>query len=73
MAGQFIRSRRISATAATWSGNLVDLTVGNGGAGLVLLGGDGSPGLELSPARKFVFVHLARIASKNQAEHGIAP
>jgi len=50
---------------ATWSGNLVDLTVANGGAGLVLLGGDASPGLELSPATKFVFVHPARIAMPN--------
>jgi hypothetical protein len=50
---------------ATWRGELVDLTVGNGGAGLLLLGGDGSPDLTLHSRVKFVFVRPARIAMPN--------
>jgi len=47
---------------ATWRGDLVDLTVGNGGAGLLLLGGDGNGDLKLHSRVKFVFVSPARIA-----------
>jgi hypothetical protein len=50
---------------ATWRGDLVDLTVANGGAGLLLLGGDGSPDLKLHSSVKFVFVRPARIAMPN--------
>jgi len=50
---------------ASWRGDLVDLTVGNGGAGLLLLGGDGSPDLKLHSSVKFVFVRPARIAMPN--------
>ena len=50
---------------ATWRGELVDLTVANGGAGLLLLGGDGSPDLTLHSSVKFVFVRPARIAMPN--------
>jgi hypothetical protein len=50
---------------ATWRGDLVDLTVANGGAGLLLLGGDGSPDLTLHSSVKFVFVRPARIAMPN--------
>jgi hypothetical protein len=50
---------------ASWRGDLVDLTVANGGAGLLLLGGDGSPDLKLHSSVKFVFVRPARIAMPN--------
>jgi hypothetical protein len=50
---------------ATYQGDLVDLTVANGGAGLLLLGGDGSPDLKLHSSVKFVFVRPARIAMPN--------
>jgi hypothetical protein len=53
------------APVATWRGELVDLTVANGGAGLLLLGGDGSPDLKLHSSVKFVFVRPARIAMPN--------
>lgn len=47
---------------ATWGGELVDLTVGNGGTGLIVLGGDGSPDVKLHASVKFVFVRPARVA-----------
>ena len=50
---------------ATYGGDLVDLTIGNGGAGLVLIGGDGSPDLTLHSSVKFVFVRPTRIALPN--------
>lgn len=49
---------------ATWGGELVDLTVGNAGTGLILLGGDGSPELKLHASVKFVFVRPARVAAE---------
>jgi hypothetical protein len=39
---------------ATYLGDLVDLTVANGGAGLLLLGGDASPDIKLHSSVKFV-------------------
>ncbi len=39
----------------TWSGEPVILTVANGGAGLILIGQDGSPDAE-SVASRFLFV-----------------
>jgi len=50
---------------ATYGGGLVDLTIGNGGAGLILIGGDGSPDLMLHSSVKFVFVRPTRIALPN--------
>jgi hypothetical protein len=41
---------------ARFSGELVDFTVGNGGAGLLLIGGKGDPDLMLPGAVRFVFV-----------------
>jgi hypothetical protein len=49
----------------TYHGAPVDLTVGNGGAGLVLLGGDGRSDLALHSSVKFVFVRPSRIALPN--------
>jgi hypothetical protein len=48
---------------ATYRGDLTDLTVANGGAGLLLIGGDGSPDLKLHSTIKFVFVRPAQVAS----------
>jgi hypothetical protein len=49
---------------ATYHGDLVDLTVANGGAGLLLLGGDGSPNLKLHSTVKFVFVRPFQVATE---------
>jgi hypothetical protein len=46
----------------TYRGDLVDLTVANGGAGLLLLGGDGSPGFKAHTSIKFVFVRPSQVA-----------
>jgi len=55
---------------ATYGGALVDLTVANGGAGLLLLGGDGSPDVRVSTRAKFVFVRPSRVAMPNASrEH----
>jgi len=47
---------------ATYRGDLVDLTIANGGAGLLMVGGDGNPGLKVAPSSKFIFVHPSRVA-----------
>src|SRR6476620_5208962 len=39
-----------------YDGELIALAVGNGGAGLLLIGGDGEPGLVLAGRNRFVFV-----------------
>jgi hypothetical protein len=41
---------------ARYDGELIDLSLGNGGAGLLLIGGDGEPGLVLAGRIRFVFV-----------------
>lgn len=41
---------------ATYEGELTDLTVGNGGAGLLLLGGDGRANTTFPASTRFVFV-----------------
>ena len=41
---------------ARYTGELVDLSVGNAGAGLLLIGGDGQPDEVFSGAERFVFV-----------------
>jgi hypothetical protein len=41
---------------ARYSGELVDFTLGNGGAGLLLIGGDGRPDLIIPGSSRFVFV-----------------
>lgn len=40
----------------TYAGEPIDLTVANGGAGLLLVGGDGRPDATLSAVSRFVFV-----------------
>ena len=52
--GEFLR---IAMTpVARYTGELVDFTVGNGGAGLVLVGGNGDPAATVPGAVRFVFV-----------------
>ncbi len=41
---------------ATYSGELVDFTLGNGGSALLLIGGDARPDLVLTGAVRFVFM-----------------
>jgi hypothetical protein len=41
---------------ARYTGELVDFSVGNAGAGLILIGGDGQPDVMLSGAERFVFI-----------------
>jgi hypothetical protein len=40
----------------TWAGEPVILNVANGGAGLILIGQDGSPDAQISVVSRFVFV-----------------
>ncbi len=47
----------------TWKGEPVILTVANGGAGLVLIGRDGSAGAEIPLASRFLFVRSDEAAS----------
>src|SRR5262249_31610728 len=47
---------------ATYSGELFGLSLGNGGAGLILAGVDGRPDAVMPPQAVFVFVHPERIA-----------
>jgi hypothetical protein len=56
---------------ATYHGDLVDLTVANGGAGLLLLGGDASPDLKLHSTIKFVFVRPPQVASRMPDDSGL--
>jgi hypothetical protein len=55
----------------TYHGDLVDLTVANGGAGLLLLGGDASPDLKLHSTIKFVFVRPPQVASRMPDDSGL--
>jgi hypothetical protein len=58
--GEFLH---IAMTPVTrYSGELVDFTVGNGGAGLLLVGGNGHPDVMLPGAARFVFVRPRPIA-----------
>jgi hypothetical protein len=53
----------------TWNGEPVILSVANGGAGLVLIGRDGSADAEIPVASRFVFVR-SRDAALVKAVHG---
>jgi len=59
--GEFLRIAM--RPVATYAGDLVDLTVANGGAGLVLIGGKTAPDLSLHASVKLVFVRPHRVAS----------
>ena len=48
----------------TWTGEPVILAVSNGGAGLVLIGRDGSMDAEISVATRFLFVRSNEAALK---------
>jgi hypothetical protein len=52
--GEFLRIAM--APVATYAGEPTDLTIANGGAGLLLVGGDARPELVVPVATRFVFV-----------------
>jgi hypothetical protein len=54
---------------ATYSGELFGLSLGNGGAGLMLAGFDGRPDVQMPPQAVFVFVHAQRIALPGAPGH----
>jgi hypothetical protein len=54
----------------TWNGEPVILTVANGGAGLILIGQDGSADAEISVASRFLFVR-SNEAALAKAAHGL--
>jgi hypothetical protein len=54
---------------ATYSGELFGLSLGNGGAGLMLAGFDGRPEVRMPPQADFVFVHAQRIALPGAPNH----
>jgi hypothetical protein len=54
----------------TWEGEPVILTVANGGAGLVLIGQDGSADAEIPVASRFLFVR-SNEAALAKAAHGL--
>jgi len=54
----------------TWKGEPVILTVANGGAGLVLIGQDGSPYAKIPVASRFLFVR-SNEAALAKAVHGL--
>jgi len=51
----------------TWTGDPVILTVANGGAGLILIGQDGSADAEISVVSRFLFVRANDVASAKPA------
>jgi hypothetical protein len=54
----------------TWKGEPVILTVANGGAGLILIGQDGSADAEIPVVSRFLFVR-SKEAELAQAAHGL--
>lgn len=46
----------------TWKGEPVILTVANGGAGLILIGQDGSADAQISVLSRFLFVRPNKLA-----------
>jgi hypothetical protein len=54
----------------TWSGEPVILTVASGGAGLVLIGQDGSADAEIPVVSRFLFVR-SKEAALAKAAHGL--
>jgi hypothetical protein len=51
--GEFLH---IAMRPVARTGEVVDFSVGNAGAGLILIGGDGHPDVMLSGAERFVFI-----------------
>jgi hypothetical protein len=54
----------------TWTGESVILTVANGGAGLILIGQNGSADAEIPVASRFLFVRSDE-ATLARAAHGL--
>jgi hypothetical protein len=61
--GEFLRVAM--QPIATYGGEPVDLTLANGGTGLLLIGGEARPDLMLQATARFVFVRPDRIAMPN--------
>ena len=55
-----------------WNGEPVILNVANGGAGLILIGQDGSPDAQISVASRFLFVRANEAASANGFDEAAA-
>jgi hypothetical protein len=53
----------------TWGGEPVILTVANGGAGLILIGQDGSADAEISVASRFLFVRSNEVENAAALVH----
>lgn len=56
----------------TWSGELVILSVANGGAGLLLIGQDGRPDAEISVISRFLFVRSDEAMPPDEIEKAAA-
>jgi hypothetical protein len=56
----------------TWSGELVILSVANGGAGLLLIGQDGRPDAEISVISRFLFVQSDEAVPPDEIEKAAA-
>jgi hypothetical protein len=54
----------------TWKGDPVILSLANGGAGLVLIGRDGSANAQLPAATRFVFVRSNEAALAKRVDNG---
>ena len=52
----------------TWDGERVIITVANGGAGLILIGHDGSANAQISVASRFLFVRSKKAAPAEEQE-----
>jgi len=58
----------------TWNGEPAIITVANGGAGLILIGQDGSADAQISVASRFLFVRSKKAAPAEQQEaEALAP
>ena len=54
----------------TWNGELIILTVANGGAGLILIGQDGSPDAQVSVASRILFVRANQAVLTKAVQRG---
>jgi hypothetical protein len=60
------------APIRTWNGEPVILTVANGGAGLILIGQDGSAEAQIPVASRFLFVRPDQTAPAEMPEQAAA-
>jgi hypothetical protein len=57
----------------TWNGELAIVAVANGGAGLILIGQDGSANAQISVASRFLFVRSKKFAPAEEQAESLAP